>query len=165
MQVAKIQEGKLPFNPVPVDLTALCETSISNFENPDTKIEFNNQCGELHMSLDTRLIQQVLNNLLSNAVKYSGDAPRIKMQLYLEGDQVLLSIHDNGIGIPKADQGRLFEPFFRASNSKQIQGNGLGLNIVRESVKMHDGEIYFNSKENKGTTFIIHLPAKRIIVT
>ncbi|MFZ4462973.1 MAG: PAS domain S-box protein [Bacteroidales bacterium] len=165
MQVAKIQEGKLPFNPVPVDLSTLCETSISSFENPDTKIEFNNQCGKLYMSLDTRLIQQVLNNLLSNAIKYSGYEPQIKVQLYLEADQVMLSIQDNGIGIPKADQSRLFEPFFRASNSKQIQGNGLGLNIVREAIRMHGGEIYFNSKENKGSTFIIHFPEKCIIAT
>jgi PAS domain S-box-containing protein len=165
MQVAKIQEGKLPFNPMPVNLTAVCETSISNFENPDTKIEFDNQCGELHLLLDTRLIQQVLNNLLSNAIKYSLDIPKVRVRLYQEENQVLLSIQDNGIGIPQADQNRLFEPFFRASNSKQIQGNGLGLNIVRESVRTHDGDISFVSKENKGTTFIIHLPAKLIVTT
>lgn len=165
MQVAKLQEGKLPFSPVPVNLAALCETSIANFENPDRKIEFENQCGELNMLLDNRLIQQVLNNLLSNAVKYSDDTSQIKVNLTQQNENVLLSIRDNGIGIPESDHARLFEPFFRAANSKHIHGNGLGLNIVRESVRMHGGEVYFNSEENKGTTFTIQLPANIIITT
>ena len=115
------------------------------------------------MMLDERLINQVLNNLLSNAIKYSPEGPKIKVELYKQNEEILLSVQDQGIGIPKEDRNKLFQPFQRASNTKQIQGNGLGLNIVKEFLLLHGGEITFNSIINKGSKFIAHLPTKLVV--
>ena len=166
MQVAKIQEGKLSYDAKKIDLVALCNGVIEGF-NADkfliTKIQFDNKFASLLMDLDSRLIVQVLNNLISNAIKYAQPNPAIKIQLYQQSNEILISIQDNGIGIPEADQKNLFQPFYRAENVKQIQGNGLGLNIVKESILLHGGNITFDSKLGEGSVFVVHLPRELII--
>ena len=74
-----------------------------------------------------------------------------------------ISIKDNGIGIPEEDKKHLFNPFFRAGNVSTIQGNGLGLSIVQESMKMHGGKISFISVLGKGTIFTLHFPLSALI--
>ena len=166
LQVSKIQEGKIPFSPSKIDLISLCRNCLKNFNsNPDLlkKIAFQCEFEELNMMLDERLINQVLNNLLSNAIKYSPEGPKIKIELYKQNEEILLSVQDQGIGIPKEDQNKLFQPFQRGSNTKQIQGNGLGLNIVKEFLLLHGGEITFTSNIDKGSKFIAHLPTKLVV--
>ena len=165
MLVSKIQEGKLSYDPKNVDLVELCHGVIKAFNTDKllkNKINFNSDFDDLFMCLDNRLIVQVLNNLISNAIKYAQPVPIVKVRLYYDRNEVLLSIHDNGIGIPEADQKNLFQPFYRAENVRHIQGNGLGLNIVRESVQLHGGDITFDSILGKGSTFFVHLPKKLI---
>ena len=163
MQVSKIQEGQVTFSPQMVELVALCQTTIQNF-NLDiklvNKIEFETNFKILNMNLDLRLITQVLNNLISNALKYTIFYPVVKVRLYQQEDYIFLTVQDNGIGIPEADQKYLFQPFYRATNVKQIQGTGLGLNIVKDAVRLHDGKINFVSLPGKGTTFVVQLPLK-----
>lgn len=167
MLVSKIQEGKLSYEPKNVDLVSLCLDVITAF-NADkllkNKINFYSDFGSLFMCLDNRLIVQVLNNLISNAIKYSQPIPIVKVKLYKDNHEILLSIHDNGIGIPEADQKNLFQPFYRAENVRHIQGNGLGLNIVRESVQLHGGDITFDSMLGEGSTFFVHLPKELVSV-
>jgi PAS domain S-box-containing protein len=166
LQVSKIQEGKIQFSPSKVDLITLCRNSQMNFNsNPNLlkKIAFQCEFKELNMMLDERLIIQVLNNLLSNAIKYSPEGPKVTIELFKQNEEILLSVQDQGIGIPEEDQGKLFQPFERGSNTKQIQGNGLGLNIVKEFLLLHGGEITYSSIINKGSTFIMHLPAKLVV--
>ena len=161
MQVSKIQEGKLSFSPQDVDLVELCRKIVKDF-NTDrhlkTKIKFESEFDCLVISLDNTLMVHVLNNMISNAIKYSEPNPIVEVNLWSAEDEILLSIKDNGIGIPEADQKYLFQPFYRAGNVKKIHGNGLGLNIVRESVRLHGGEIKFESIQGVGTTFVVHLP-------
>jgi len=167
MQVSKIQEGMETVDARPVDFVALCNNVIHNFNTGighQQRIAFQSTFEKLNMLLDTRLMQQVLNNLISNALKYSPAGPKIRVRLTEETDDILLTIADQGIGIPAADQPNLFQPFFRASNVKQIQGNGLGMNIVKESVGLHDGTISFTSSTGNGTTFYIRLPRRLIIL-
>ncbi len=166
MQVAKIQEGKLSYVPKRVDIVGLAADVIKDFNIDDslvTKIKFDSKWTSLDMLLDSRLMVQVLNNLLSNAIKYSLPTPVVFVKLYEQGDEILLAIKDNGIGIPKRDKKNLFQPFYRAENVKQIQGNGLGLNIVRESVMLHGGDIIFTSELMIGSTFVVHLPKTLIL--
>ncbi|HEY9613702.1 PAS domain S-box protein [Allocoleopsis sp.] len=110
------------------------------------------------VSLDERLLRHILNNLLSNALKYSPEGSTVQFNLTAKGDQVIFQIQDQGIGIPPADQTRLFEAFHRANNVGTIQGTGLGLAIVKQCVDLHQGEITFTSEVGKGTTFIVTLP-------
>jgi len=166
LQVSKIQEGKIQFSPSKVDLITLCRNSQMNFNsNPNLqkKIAFQCEFKELNMMLDERLIIQVLNNLLSNAIKYSPEGPKVKIELFKQNEEILLSVQDQGIGIPAEDQSKLFQPFQRGSNTRQIQGNGLGLNIVKEFLLLHGGEITYTSIINKGSTFIMHLPVKLVV--
>ncbi len=161
MQIAKIQEGKLSFDPQMIDLIALCNTAIMDF-NLDSqlknKIRLECDIETLPMMLDARLMVQVLNNLLSNAIKYAQPDPIVKVKIAEQFNQIQLSIKDNGIGIPEENQKNLFFPFYRADNVRQIQGNGLGLSIVKESVRLHGGDITFKSALGKGCTFVVHLP-------
>ena len=160
MQVSKIQEGKLSFEPKEIDFIGLCTGVIKDFNIDQTlknKIQFECNLPNLWMMLDSRLILQVLNNLVSNAVKYSQPNPFVIIKLKDCNNEFQLSIKDNGIGIPLTDQKNMFQPFFRAENAKQIPGNGLGLNIVRESIRLHGGDISFTSSLGNGTTFVVHL--------
>ena len=166
MQISKIQEGKLSVDLIEIDLLQLCHETISNFNINFHKInviQFNSSFQELKMLLDNRLIVQVLNNLISNAIKYSIGEPVVLVELIEEESGILLCVTDNGIGIAKADQVYLFQPFYRASNANKISGNGLGLNIVKESVHMLGGDITFKSSLGNGTTFFVHLPEKLIV--
>jgi PAS domain S-box-containing protein len=159
MNLSKIQEGKIEFYPEKVDIVELCNNALEDFNsNSDDKIEFECQMKSLILNLDRRLMNQLINNLISNAVKYSTAKPVIKVHLKIVGKKMELSISDKGIGIPKEDQKNLFTAFFRANNAKLIQGNGLGLNIIKESLKLHGGDISFKSTEGKGSTFTVRIP-------
>jgi PAS domain S-box-containing protein len=165
MMVAKIQEGKITIKPQEINFNQLCIDIIDNFnagERLTNKIVFISEFSNLIMSLDERLIIQVLQNLISNAVKYSQPEPIIKIELKLDKKFLLLIITDNGIGIPEKDQLNLFQPFFRASNTKNIEGNGLGLNIVKQSLILHGGDLCFESEVGKGSTFKMYLPVEII---
>ncbi|MBD3251136.1 hypothetical protein GF380_01540, partial [Candidatus Uhrbacteria bacterium] len=110
---------------------------------------------------DQDKIQQVLNNLVSNAVKYSKDHGTVQIGCKCSNpDYVTISIKDAGYGIPKRQQHRVFQKFFRADNvvSKIASGTGLGLYIVKAIVEAHGGRIWFDSIEDVGTTFYVSLP-------
>lgn len=97
-------------------------------------------------------------NLVSNAIKFSPEDANIMIHAGLEENTINLSVKDQGIGIPEADQKHLFERFFRSSNAGEIQGTGLGLSIVAHYVNLLKGSIKFESKENEGTSFYVQLP-------
>jgi len=108
--------------------------------------------------MDSRLLQHILLNLLSNAAKYSPAGTRIALEISRDADQLVFVVSDEGIGIPAADQARLFEAFHRAPNAQGIQGTGLGLSIVKSSVDVHNGQISFVSTERAGSVFTVRLP-------
>jgi len=103
-------------------------------------------------------LRQILFNLLSNAIKYSPEHSPILLRIIPLDGRVRIEVQDKGIGIPKQDQHRLFTRFFRAKNATNIQGTGLGLNIVRHYAQLMGGEIGFVSDVGKGSTFFVHLP-------
>ncbi len=114
--------------------------------------------GLILASVDEKLMRQILINLLTNAIKYSLPRHPIRFTLIATSDQLNLIVQDWGIGIPPADQERLFEPFHRAMNVKSIPGNGLGLAIVQQSVNVHQGHIKILSTLGEGTTVTVELP-------
>jgi signal transduction histidine kinase len=110
------------------------------------------------VQIDKRLMTNILSNLLSNAIKFSPESSTIKLRCEQSPDQFLFMVKDDGIGISSEDQKHLFERFFRAKNAANIQGTGLGLNIVVKYLELMNGKISCESKINEGTTFIIEIP-------
>jgi two-component system sensor kinase FixL len=108
-----------------------------------------------NVSLDPNLLKNCIINLVSNAIKYSGENTFIEFNTEVAEGKCIVTIKDNGIGIPEADQKHLFGAFFRAHNTGNIPGTGLGLNIVGRYVNLMHGKIDFISDLNKGTTFIL----------
>jgi signal transduction histidine kinase len=104
------------------------------------------------------LLRRILGNLLSNAIKYSPPNSEVIFELKVTETEAIFSVQDTGIGIPVADQGRLFDSFYRAKNVGRIPGTGLGLSIVKKCVDLHGGEISLISEEGVGSTFTVTLP-------
>ncbi|MGC1241486.1 MAG: PAS domain-containing sensor histidine kinase [Chryseosolibacter sp.] len=109
---------------------------------------------------DVRILRNIMFNLISNASKYSDQGKSIYINCRKEGDTVTFSIRDEGIGIPQEDQKHMFDRFFRASNAGNVQGTGLGLNIVKRYVELLGGRISFTSEYRNGSTFSIWIPAE-----
>jgi len=108
---------------------------------------------------DSRILRNVLFNLISNASKYSDPGKTITLGCSKELGSMIFSVRDQGQGIPPEDQKHLFERFFRAKNAVNIQGSGLGLNIVRRYLDLLGGEIWFTSQYGMGSTFSFSIPA------
>ena len=106
---------------------------------------------------DSHILKNILLNLVSNASKYSDEGKRIEIKIIQE-DNLVIEVIDQGIGIPKSEQKNMFERFFRAANATNIQGTGLGLNIVKKYAELLNGNITFSSEEGKGSTFTLTLP-------
>jgi len=110
------------------------------------------------IQLDQNLLRNCIVNLVNNAIKYSGEDSFIGFTTEISDRECIITISDNGIGIPEADQKNLFEAFFRAHNTGTIPGTGLGLNIVARYTHLMNGSIAFKSEVNQGTSFIIKFP-------
>jgi PAS domain S-box-containing protein len=113
---------------------------------------------DFYFKTDPRILRGILFNLLSNASKYSGPGKTISLAATYDADQLIITVQDEGMGIPKTDIKHIFDRFFRASNASNIQGTGLGLNIVKRYIELMKGEIAFSSEEGKGSSFVITLP-------
>ena len=109
-------------------------------------------------SVDSGLIKAAAENLISNGLKYSGLGKSVNVHVYTERDGWAVEVADQGRGIPREDQAKLFQPFFRAGNVDTVPGTGLGLAIVQRAVDFHSGKIEFESRENEGTRFRLHFP-------
>jgi signal transduction histidine kinase len=101
-------------------------------------------------------------NLLSNAVKYTPEKGEVKLSIKKQSPYVCLQVQDNGYGIPKAQQSKMFSKLFRADNVKamEIEGTGFGLYMIKAVVEQAGGKIWFESKENQGSTFFVQFPLK-----
>ncbi len=159
LSLSKLEEGMIANHPVEFDMRQLCndireEISMVKKEQQDI------QClheGKSTVNLDQNIVKNILLNLLSNAIKYS-EKGVIILSSKVTGTSVILKIQDQGIGIPDEDKQFLFSRFFRAHNASNIQGTGLGLNIVKRYVELLNGYISFESELGKGTTFTIEIP-------
>ena len=112
------------------------------------------------IEIDTDKMTQVIDNILNNAVKYSPDGGKITVSMKTTDDQMILSISDQGLGIPKEDLPKIFDRFYRVdkARSRAQGGTGLGLAIAKEIIKQHNGFIWAKSEYGKGSTFTIVLP-------
>ncbi len=161
LSISKIEEGNTQNNPQIVLLQRFIENIIDDIQLTLKKgqtINYKSKHLTESISIDPKLLKTILFNLLSNASKYSNENEEIVFSLEIKNKSLSITIQDNGIGIPQADQIHLFSRFHRATNVSNIKGTGLGLNIVKKYVDLMQGNIQFESKLNEGTTFYVNLP-------
>lgn len=161
LSLAKLEEGRIVVNREQFSLSDLCQEVIDELR-PNLKtgqeIHYEDQGPGQDLHQDRNLIKHLFYNLLSNAIKYSGENAPIFLRVAAEGPTVFVEVEDRGIGIPRYDQQYLFTRFFRAKNAINIQGTGLGLNIVRHYLTLIGGDIQFDSQEGRGTIFRVRFP-------
>jgi len=161
LTVNKARSGRLEFNPALLDLKAFCEATLERIQAVDKgqhQFSFTHDGDLSSVMLDEKLLQHILINLLSNAAKYSPGGSDVQLSVHRQNGHVVLCVRDHGIGIPAESLPRLFEPFYRAENTGDISGTGLGTAIVKESVDLHKGSIACESEVGVGTTFTVTLP-------
>jgi len=156
------QAGPLEFNPADIDLVDTCEQILRDVQGgigSEHHFQVTITGDERKARIDSKLLKRILTNLLSNAVKYSPPGSTIQFALVCGADANVIRIQDEGIGIPEADQKKLFEAFHRGGNVGTVPGMGLGLAIVKHAVELHSGTIEVQSHVDAGTTFTLTLPA------
>lgn len=163
--IVRAESGRLDFKPVPLDLTVFCQEVLDDIRtNQDIthSLILDVEGNFRQVLIDNVLLGHALKNLIGNAMKYSPPGSEIQLRLKHNDDQeIIIEVSDNGIGIPEADQQRLFDAYFRASNVGNVNGTGLGLRIVHDSVVLHGGRVAVESTLGKGSTFIIYLPTNQ----
>jgi signal transduction histidine kinase len=154
----------LAFEPAPMSLSEFCKAlfdEIAAQYQETHRFQFKDTTSPEYAMLDPSLMKYIVDNLLTNAVKYSPDGGMIAMSVREDGDEFVLTVSDEGIGIPEESYEKIFELFERGTNVEKIQGTGIGLGLVRTCVAQHDGSIEFVSRIGHGTTFTIRLPINR----
>ncbi len=165
LQLSKMDSRDYYFYKKQIDFGDFFNRIIDRFElSKSQKVSFirNIPSQEVLVSIDTDKITQVLDNIISNAMKYSPEGGTIVFTVDIEeaANQILVSISDQGVGIPKSDMNKIFERFYRVdkARTRMLGGTGLGLAIAKEMIQAHDGDIWASSEEGKGTTIFFTLP-------
>ncbi len=161
LSLSRLEEGKLSFNPSEFELTAVwkeVEEGVQGMLKKGQQLNIKGLEQIPDLNTDRRILQNIFYNLLSNAIKYSGEGQPIDCRVHCKNGDLKIAIQDYGIGIPESEQQHLFTRFFRAHNVENIQGTGLGLNIVKGYVDLLGGHITFESVPEQGSTFRVTIP-------
>lgn len=167
LQMAIFDHGELKLKMEEIDLHDIIETVASNFllqvDKREGRLEFFPEAEDGVITGDFMHITNVVSNLMENAMKYTRRTPEISIATRTEDGFVVVSVIDNGIGISKEDQKRIFDKFYRVptGNIHNVKGFGLGLSYVKLIVEQHHGTIKLKSEPNKGSQFDIHLPLRK----
>lgn len=160
LSLEKIEQGLVVCAPVELDTVHLCIEMIEELKplaKSGQSIDYDHDGSERSVTLDNQMLSHVISNLVTNAVKYSPEGSNIQLRTTLREGRLTITVTDQGIGIPKEDQQHLFERFFRGANAANIQGTGLGLNIVKRYLDLMHGSIRFESAPGH-TVFTVELP-------
>lgn len=164
LNLARMESGKMELRMEATDLgkLALRHVAINRLiaARKNIGIDLDLEADLPLIEADSRKIEQVLENLISNAIKFSPPNSAVRVALQRDGDQVRIEVSDQGAGIPKAEWGKLFQPFQRTSvrPTGGEKSSGLGLSIARKIVEAHAGKIWFESELGKGSKFYVSLP-------
>lgn len=162
LSIGRLEEGKVAAKIEELDVCQVIREVVSEINalcKPGQEIKVQGVDVCISMA-DRQMIRNVMFNLLSNAIKFSPENSVIRVSVTSDEDHIIISVTDYGIGISEEDQKNLFERFFRGRNAANIQGTGLGLNIVLRYLDLMNGTISFESRINEGTKFEIKLPLK-----
>ncbi|GAE32793.1 cell wall metabolism sensor histidine kinase WalK [Alkalihalobacillus hemicellulosilyticus] len=164
LQLSKIDSDDYQLNLETVEMNRYLDETIERFEMiaSDKNIDFHRKLNKksIYAKIDRDKMTQVLDNIISNAMKYSPEGGTVKIRLLLQGKNIRLSISDQGMGIPRESQTKIFERFYRVdkARARSVGGTGLGLAIAKELIQAHGGHIWAQSEYGKGTTIFITLP-------
>lgn len=163
LSLSKIEEGKVTADIKKFNLKSLAEEISGEMKGicKERQQIIHKHNGKEEVELDPKLVRNIIINLLSNAIKFSDDAQKIFLTTNSNEKAITIEITDEGMGISKEDKEHLFERFFRGHNAMNIQGTGLGLNIVSSYVELMNGYIELQSELGKGTTFLIAFPKSK----
>jgi two-component system phosphate regulon sensor histidine kinase PhoR len=167
LQSASLEKGQIILTREPVDIHEIIEESINNI-----KLQVEKKEGEIITKLkatshileaDKVHLTNVLFNLLDNANKYTPEHPKIEISTENSYSGILISVKDNGPGVSKSNQKKIFEKLYRipTGNIHNVKGFGLGLSYVKTIVEQHGGKISLESELNRGTKFIVYLPVEK----
>jgi len=173
LNVSRMDAGKFFIDAHDTDLSVVVPSEVSGLQtlaaSKQATLTYHEPKHKIPMiSLDEDKMRQVIMNLIDNSIHYGNQTPgtgKTDVSLELEGDEVVFKVVDNGIGVPKSVQPKLFGKFFRAGNAQKTRpdGTGLGLYLVKRVVEDHGGKIIFESTEGKGSTFGFRMPLKTVI--
>jgi signal transduction histidine kinase len=164
LNVSRIELGIFAIEPQPSNVLEIAESALEEFsaQSKEKKLTIHKELDKnLPMILvDKVLMKMIFQNLISNAVKYTSKEGDITLVVKKDDQNMLISVADTGYGIPKEAQFKIFTKLFRAENvrEKEPEGTGLGLYIIKSIIEAAGGRIWFESEENKGTTFYVTLP-------
>jgi signal transduction histidine kinase len=161
LDVTRMEQGSLIGDTQDANLTEVVRTLARNEAIRWKRVQLRTT-EPMVARIDLARFEQVIVNLIENALKYSPQGTPVRVELWREAGEVLLSVHDDGIGIPAEDQPLVFERFHRARNvdDRRFAGMGLGLYIARGIVEQHGGRIWVESTPGVGSTFYVALPAE-----
>ena len=158
LSISKLEEGAITVSKENFDLKAFIIEVISEVRGLCKKgqsLDYEHKGNETEIHFDKKILRHIIFNLITNAIKFSPEGKSIQITSHITANKICFEVKDQGIGISKEDQKHLFERFFRGQNASNIQGTGLGLNIVAKYVEMMDGMIECDSVLEQGTTFKI----------
>lgn len=162
LTISRTEAGVDPSRRSPVAFSDLvrhaCELFRANAEDKNIDMDFQTH-EDLHVIGDAGMLQRMVANLIDNALKYTADGGRVTVRLVREGEQLVLTVADTGVGIASADQSRVFSRFFRGDQSRSQGGAGLGLSLARAIARAHSGDILLQSEPDQGSIFTVLLPS------
>jgi signal transduction histidine kinase len=164
LNVSRIDLGTFSIEPEMIDITKISDEVLIDLppliKNKKVNIEKKYGSNTEKFLADPNLIRIIFQNILSNSIKYTAEGGKIELAIKKSGDKLVITIHDNGCGIPREQQDKIFTKLFRADNVRRMEtdGTGMGLFIVKSIVEQAGGRIWFESDSAKGTTFYISFP-------
>ena len=165
LNVTRIEEGRYVYKRTPHDIVGLVQSMLDSYEaeieKRKIKLEFKKPKEKIpEVMIDFEKMVLAFQNLVDNAIKYTPENGKVTVSLIYDKKEIVISVKDNGIGIPKDQQDRVFSKFFRGANvlKMETEGSGLGLFITKNVIEAHGGKIWFNSKKGEGATFSFTIP-------
>jgi len=166
LELAKLEAGKMRLHPEPINPAAVCEHAVAMFrpqaekKNIDLKIVEEPDGSPVRQ--DAGKLHQILTNLISNAVKFTPEGGRVTIKAATDGNDLVFTVSDTGVGISSEEQDLIFEKFRQAANpmTREQGGTGLGLSIVRELAKLLHGDVALHSELGRGSTFTVRVAAR-----
>lgn len=168
IDTTKLCKKYYSLNLINIDIISLIEGDIELIDKyakqKNISLVFDTNVEEYIMAIDPEAIDRVITNLLSNSIKFSPDNSEICVNVWSGENEIVISIKDQGIGIPLNDQKNIFNRFIQSTKNKnsEYQGSGIGLDLVRYLTEAHNGNVRLISEENKGCEFILELPKRKV---